>query len=134
MTLAKKVHTILGLSTLFLLVIEHALGMVTQYFQEDPSKPAKYFRAFQLTHRIAGCSLYVITKVEIMNGWWIYKKSKTLVLGIMMGWFTLLLLAATMMEYLYRSGKLQKALDCFGFRRNDMSKFSSVRETLIRIN
>lgn len=57
-------------------------------------------------------------------------KSKALIAIIMVIIFTLFLMFVTAMESYYRSGKLQKLLDSFGFKRS-MDLEPSLQEALI---
>lgn len=68
----------------------------------------------QLLHKITGYLLYIVTKVEVVNGWWVYKKERVVVMGVMGVWCTVLFLGYAGLEKVYRAGKMRGVLGWFG--------------------
>ena len=131
MDVGKKMHTVLGFSTVLLLMLEHSLGLVTKWFQEDSIRPAGLFGSVKKVHKLVGYSLSLITKVEVLNGWWIYHQSKSVVIAIVVVWFTFLFVFRMALEEVYRSGRLSSLVKCFSSPKRISG---SKREPILKIN
>lgn len=113
METVNKVHLVFGLTILVLIVIEHSMGLATKFIQENRNLPPKRFEKTRLFHRLIGYTLFVLTKVQIILGWWVYGASPKLVTSLLVFWFVTLIVARAFLTDLYNKGKLQKFIRFF---------------------
>lgn len=84
-----------------------------------------------MVHRGVGYLLYVITKIEVVNGWWRYCSSKMVVVICTGIWLVVWGWTLRYIENLYKSGRLMAFLNYFQKKvKVDESFLSSEREIM----
>lgn len=105
-----KTHFILGGLLVCTIISQHVLGLFTKLAQENPEEESiSLYRKRRLAHRMLGYCVYLLTKLQLVLGWYIYGDGGfTLLMGLLLGWYVVLLFLHFIMDYLYRNSKLSK--------------------------
>lgn len=86
-------------------IAQHIIGLLTKVAQDSTESDKNYFQK-RLAHRVVGYSTYILTKLQMILGWWIYDGSFQLLAGLFLGWAVLLALLHVAMEWLYRHNRM----------------------------
>ena len=86
-----QAHFILGVVLLAAVIVQHLSGLLVKVAQESTAGEKQFFKK-RLIHRLIGYSVYGLTKLQLLLGWWFYQGSFGLLVGLLLGWYGLLVL------------------------------------------
>lgn len=100
-----QVHFILGVVLIAAVIAQYVVGLLTKSSQERHTSDKGFIKR-RLVHRIIGYSTYVLTKLQLVLGWWIYQGGFWLLVALLLGWYGILAVLHCLLEWLYRKNKL----------------------------
>lgn len=83
-------------------LIVMVLGIVSKNIQEDPGRNVGKFFTIRRVHENMARCVYVMTKGQMVLGWWIYEGGFALLIGLLFGWYFVVGVLMLVLEVSYK--------------------------------
>lgn len=96
------IHFLLGVGLVVTVLIVMVLGIVSKNIQEDPGRNVGKFFTIRRVHENMARCVYVMTKGQMVLGWWIYEGGFALLIGLLFGWYFVVGVLMLVLEVSYK--------------------------------